>query len=194
MWKKTTKGTTRAATQAYPSPPPSRHPLFSGSNTKTLLFSKCLPAPWLRVINKVFIYRVRLSRIKIQSSSKTEVPGTGSCWDFTSECGRRVQRSDDTPGLGTLSAPVPWTRVRTHPGRTLTYPGSPAAPGARGFGAANTARLPDLSLSSAQAIRFDSELSPGHSYRLHCLRSDGALPPPSPPTNQRFQHPDTDVA
>lgn len=33
------KGTTRAATQVYPSPPPSGHPLFSGSNTNTLFCS-----------------------------------------------------------------------------------------------------------------------------------------------------------
>lgn len=85
-----------------------------------------------------------------------------------------AEQADDTPGLGTLSGPVPRTRVRIHPGSTPT-PAALQSPEPTGFGTPNSAKLPDLILNSAQAIRFDSELGPGHSYRLQCLRTDGAF-------------------
>lgn len=93
-------------------------------------------------------------------------------------------QEDDTPGLGTLSASVPWTRVRIHPGNT---PNSATLliPEPTGFGTPNTARLPDLILNSAQAIKFDSEFDSAQATLTGCAANElmGLLLPPSPLTN-----------
>lgn len=89
---------------------------------------------------------------------------------------------DDTPGMGTLSAPVPWTRVHIHPRSTPTL-AALLNPEPTGSGTSNTARLPGL--IPTQPKPPDLILNSAQATLTGCTASEvmGLLLPPSPLTN-----------